>query len=78
MLGTAGLSAQARFVLLHTYVNGAIVHLQRANHVPEAWCRRWDKEVGDFLAEMLGVSLDESQRALAFSPLAHGGLGLGS
>ena len=41
-LQAAGLTAQFAFVLLRTYVNGAVVHLQRGSHTSEIWCHAFD------------------------------------
>ena len=76
-LRTAGLSVQSQFVLLGTHSNGAVTHLQRANHVSAAWCSAWDAAIATFLAELLLTPLRADHQAQIFLPLSAGGLGFG-
>ena len=74
----AGMSAQAAFSLFRTYVNGAVVHLQRANFIEQAWCLSWDEEVTEMISDWVGTPLDASQKVQLFLPARAGGLGLGA
>ena len=61
-LRAGGLTTQSTFILLRTYINGAIVHLQRGNHTPDAWCLEFDTAVVDFMTEHFGTTLNNEQR----------------
>ena len=77
-LRPGGLMVQTQFVLLRTYVNGSVVHLQLANHTSAAWCDSWNTDIVTFLEEVFSVHLDQHQSAQGFLPLSSGGLGRGS
>ena len=76
-LQASGLTAQSAFVLLQTYVNGAVVHLQRGSHTSETWRHTFDMKVVLFMENLLACSLNNDRRTQLFLHLKMGGLRLG-
>ena len=64
-----GLTARSAAVLFRTYVNGAIVHVQRANLTQSEWCLAWDAEVAAMVAQWAGQELSQDKRVQMFLPV---------
>ena len=77
-LRNAGLEVQHVFTLLHTYVGGAVTHLQRSRAAGSLSWRPFDDDVVKAVAALLGGDLRPEGRALLFLPRKLGGAGFSS
>ena len=79
----AGLALRPAFLVLQTFANSCVNHLQRANYEEGPWVEELENLLQDSLASMLTfsgdpvVSLSQTQRTIARMRLRDGGCSFG-
>ena len=76
-LRSAGLSARAAFLVLHTYAGSCINHLQRANYEDGAWVAQLKAVLFEGLGDLIGQGLGSRCQEIASLKFTAGGLAFG-
>jgi len=78
-LRQVGLRLHEALLLHKTFADGAVTHFLRLASMPDAWCEEWDLRVRRLWeTEVTRRPFTEAERALLFTPLSSGGMGLQS